>query len=126
MIDIASYVHKKISEVCPIDGVSIGNQNDPSTWSIAYAPSATDVQQQAAQSVLSAITPQSLQQVSQNDINAQQAKTLLDASDVVIVRCYEHGVPVPAAWQAYRSALRAIIQGTSSSFPALPAYPAGT
>jgi hypothetical protein len=44
------------------------------------------------------------------------------------VRCYEHGVAVPPAWQAYRAALRAIIRGpaTVTVLPTAPAFPAGT
>jgi hypothetical protein len=125
-MEITLKLHEIISSVCPIDGVSIVDVNDSSTWIISYSSSATEANKQSAQALLSSITLQSLQQAVQDNVNAQHAKTLLDSSDVVIVRCYEHGVPVPSAWQAYRSALRAIIQGTSSTFPALPAYPAGT
>jgi hypothetical protein len=55
-----------------------------------------------------------------------EARSLLAVSDITIVRCYEHAVPVPAEWQAYRTALRAIIAGTSTTLPTKPAYPAGT
>lgn len=56
------------------------------------------------------------------------AQTALTASDVTVIRCYEHGVAVPAAWTAYRTALRSIVGGTASTtpLPVKPAYPAGT
>jgi len=56
------------------------------------------------------------------------ARAALDASDVTVLRCYEHGIPLPAEWQSYRAALRPIAAGTSSAtvLPAMPAYPAGT
>ncbi len=59
---------------------------------------------------------------------APAAKAALDASDITIIRCFEHGVAVPAEWIAYRAALRPIAAGTSTAteLPAMPAYPSGT
>jgi hypothetical protein len=59
-----------------------------------------------------------------------QARTALDTSDTVVIRCAEHGVAVPDDWKTYRAALRAIIS-TSAGDPATPlpdrpGYPAGT
>jgi len=57
------------------------------------------------------------------------AQVALDKSDTTVLRCYSAGVAVPAAWQTYRSDLRAIFTGTdktSTALPAAPAYPAGT
>lgn len=57
------------------------------------------------------------------------AANSLAASDVTMIRCVESGVAVPAAWNTYRKALRAIANGTdttSTALPVIPAYPAGT
>lgn len=59
-----------------------------------------------------------------------QAQAALDASDITMIRCVEHGVAVPAEWATYRGALRAIVRATSGDptqpLPSRPAYPAGT
>ena len=44
-----------------------------------------------------------------------QRNMLLLACDIVVIRSYESGVPVPAEWVAYRQALRDI--------PAQPGFP---
>jgi hypothetical protein len=59
------------------------------------------------------------------------AQVLLDKSNVVILQCYEAGVPVPAEWVAYRKNLRAIIEANSGdptiALPTQPEkYPADT
>lgn len=59
-----------------------------------------------------------------------QAQGALDASDITMIRCVEHGVTVPAEWASYRGALRAIVRAASGDptqpLPSRPAYPAGT
>jgi hypothetical protein len=59
-----------------------------------------------------------------------KAQYALAESDVTVLRCYENTVAVPAAWGAYRKALRAIIGAASGDptqpLPTRPAYPAGT
>lgn len=59
-----------------------------------------------------------------------QARAALDASDITMIRCVEHGVTVPAEWVSYRGALRAIVRAASGDptqpLPSRPAYPAGT
>lgn len=59
-----------------------------------------------------------------------QAQAAIDASDITLLRCVEHGVPVPAEWVAYRAALRSIVRSATGDptqgLPARPAYPAGT
>lgn len=58
------------------------------------------------------------------------AQAALDASDITLLRCVEHGLNVPADWVAYRAALRAIVRAGSGdstqALPTRPAYPAGT
>jgi hypothetical protein len=41
-----------ISAVCPIDGISVGDPAQPSTWIIAFDPSATQAQQNVANAIL--------------------------------------------------------------------------
>lgn len=59
-----------------------------------------------------------------------QAKRALQESDITVLRCYENGVFVPAAWTTYRKALRTICGASGGDptqpLPVKPAYPAGT
>lgn len=45
-------IHKEISAICPIDGISIGRKTDRSTWRIDFQSSATQTQKAAAQAIL--------------------------------------------------------------------------
>lgn len=59
----------------------------------------------------------------------QSARAALDKTDTTIIRCYSAGAAVPSEWQSYRTALRAIFNGTdtiSTSLPTQPSYPANT
>lgn len=60
-----------------------------------------------------------------------KAQALLDKSDIVVLRCYEASVTVPAEWVTYRKDLRVIIAAESgdptAALPTRPEkYPAGT
>lgn len=50
-------LHTKIAAVCPIDGVAIGDPNNPATWRIDFGVSATAQQIAVAKSQLALITP---------------------------------------------------------------------
>lgn len=85
-----------------------------------FNTSVTETQQAAIQAVYATHDP------SKQDytIAAQMA---LDKSDITVLRCFENAVPVPTAWGAYRTELRAIAKGTSTdALPIAPAFPAGT
>lgn len=61
--------------------------------------------------------------------NPSNAQVALDKSDITVLRCYSAGVAVPSAWQTYRAALRAIVNGQNTSgnpLPSIPSYPPGT
>ncbi len=45
-------LHEAIEAVAPIDGISIGDWDDKSTWRIDFKPEATNEQRVAAESVL--------------------------------------------------------------------------
>jgi hypothetical protein len=59
---------------------------------------------------------------------ARDAQTAIEKTDITILRCYENAVTVPATWKELRTALRAIISGTSTAteLPTMPDYPEGT
>ncbi len=52
-----------------------------------------------------------------------EARGLLEASDVVVVRCAEIGAFVPPAWIAYRQSLRDIVGSGQGPFPERPDWP---
>ena len=58
------------------------------------------------------------------------AQTALTKTDITVLRCYSAGVAVPADIQAYRVALRAIVNGRDTTSTVLPTeptyYPSGT
>lgn len=60
----------------------------------------------------------------------EKAQALLDATDVVCLRCYKAGVPFPAEWLAHTNKLRTIVRASSgdplAELPVRPEYPAGT
>lgn len=49
---LATELHIRISAVCPIDGVAVGDEADRSTWRVDYSPSATEEQRGAAAAVV--------------------------------------------------------------------------
>ncbi len=59
------------------------------------------------------------------DLKAQ-VKVLLDASDLVFIRCGKAGVAWPSEWQAYVVLLRAIVDSGAGDIPVKPSYPANT
>jgi hypothetical protein len=56
----------------------------------------------------------------------EQAQSLLDKSDITILRCVSAQVTVPAEWQTYRVALRSIVSSGAGTIPTRPNYPVGT
>lgn len=51
---------------------------------------------------------------------------LTETNTSVIMRCYEEAIPVPAAWKAYRTQLRAIASGADEEIPVQPPMPVFT
>jgi hypothetical protein len=73
-----------------------------------------------------ALTPEPTQEQSQLALVAQ-ARLALQKSDVVILRCTENNVQVPATWATYRADLRTFIADDGAgTMPTQPAYPVGT
>lgn len=52
-----SLLHDDIAAACPIDGVSIGDPTDKSTWKLHFQESATDEQRKAALDILEGHAP---------------------------------------------------------------------
>jgi len=54
---LADEVHKQLAKIAPIDGVSIGNREDRTTWSLSFKDTATDTQKAEAMRALLAFDP---------------------------------------------------------------------
>ena len=50
MANLTTYIHARVSALCPIDGVSLPSATDPTTWTISPNAAATPAQITAAQS----------------------------------------------------------------------------
>lgn len=48
-------LHTAISAVCPIHGVSMGDENNRATWAADFAPEATEAERTAAQNVIDTV-----------------------------------------------------------------------
>lgn len=118
----ASTLHGLIARVCPIDGVSVGDPEDKSSWAVSPAAGATDDQKAAAATLLGTLSAASI-------FLPPLAQTALDVSDVTALRCVKAGVAFPSDWRTYVVALRAIVNGSDTSsaeLPTRPAWPEGT
>lgn len=56
-------LHNEIAAVCPINGISIGNATDKSTWTFNATEVATDDEKTAAQAVIDAADPSILNDI---------------------------------------------------------------
>lgn len=45
-------LHNKIAKIAPINGVSMGEEEDKATWRIDFSEEATDAQKEAAQQII--------------------------------------------------------------------------
>ena len=55
-----------------------------------------------------------------------QAISLLNQTDMTILRCVEAGIDVPQVWYTYRNDLRDVVRGNTDTIPEQPSYPEGT
>jgi hypothetical protein len=51
-MNFTTYLHTEIEKLCPIDGLSMTNIDDPTTWRLSFKEEATVEQQNAAQAVI--------------------------------------------------------------------------
>jgi hypothetical protein len=119
-MNIAQYVHDKVSAVCPIDGVAINNPADKSGWRIDFSSGATSDQKAAANAIITALDAAAVAQQIQL---VDPALAALAESDIVVLRCMEGAVSVSAPWVTYRHTLRLIAAMDPSAPSTLPAKP---
>lgn len=55
--NVIAALHLAVAAVCPIEGVSLGAQDDKETWRIDFSSGASDEQKAAAQAVVTAFDP---------------------------------------------------------------------
>ena len=74
---IAQKLNDAVAAVCPIDGVSIGDEADKATWAIRYAAIATVSQRSAGAEALAAFDLQAAQQAATDE----QVRTASDEAE---------------------------------------------
>lgn len=102
----AADIHNAISQVCPIDGISVGSIADKSTWRVDYSPSATTTQKTAAEDVVRTI-----------DVNVDPVVDPLDKWDIIALKVtfnHENRIRVLEGKAAitmtqYKTALKALL-----------------
>lgn len=123
---LANKLNAKISAVCPIDSISIGDESDKTTWRIDFQSSATDAQKTAAQDILTVYDYAA--DTAWIDYQTQ-VRILLEKSDLVALRCIKAGITFPDVWRTYVAELRASA-GTvgipTGALPYQPPFPVGT
>lgn len=77
---LAAYVTAQLAALCPIDGVSFGSLTDPTTWVIAFDPSATPTQQAAAQAWISGFNVAAWQAQQQQALAAAPVAAVITGS----------------------------------------------
>lgn len=72
-MNIVNDLHEQLAAICPIHGISIGDENDKGTWLIDFQPQATAPQRAAAIQLLAQFNIQSAQQQIQHSLAREQA-----------------------------------------------------
>lgn len=99
-MNLASELHNYISKVCPIDGVSIGNKSDPSTWRPQFKEGTTDEQKKAANEAVMSFDSVKREQV----LKAQDALLEIDRKSIRAIREYIASKPdAPAVLKTHES-----------------------
>jgi len=90
-----------IAPLCPLDGVSIGREDDPATWALQFAAGATAAQRAAAQAALAAFDPSA--PVVPASVKMWQAKAALAAAGKLDAAsgfvAASGSVPLQLAWE---------------------------
>lgn len=88
---VAQQLDTQIAAVCPILGVSIGNENDKSTWRIDFATEATAEQRAAAAQVIQDFAPETPapEPTVKDLIRALKEKEVLTDEDIAAAKTAE-------------------------------------
>lgn len=80
MINLAERLDLALRSVgVPIDGVSIGDLNDRSTWRVDFRPEATPAQRAQAVAIVAAFAPPTAAQILDEDAQRETDMTILKA-----------------------------------------------
>jgi hypothetical protein len=81
-VNIAGELHAALAKVCPIDGVSIGNPKDPSTWKPHFSATATEEQKSLAYNALNAFNASEREQ----ELKAKEKLEEIDLKSIRAIR----------------------------------------
>ena len=125
-ITTAGDLHRKVADVCPIIGVSVGRLNDRATWSITFAPEATGDQRLNAEraaadfNALSVLKTRLMQAVDADaEVVRQRYITPGDGMQMVYAEKFAQSQAVHAMGEAAASAIPPA--DSTAQFPTLAA-----
>ena len=90
MRNVAGKLHEAVAQVAPVVGVSLGKEDDKSTWTITFAEDATKEQMDAAQVIVDAFDEKAVvpdvPQMDRIEADVATTKARLEAAEAELAK----------------------------------------